>query len=126
MKDPFIENFAQTDAGYTGKLKTTYLTGPMITVSSIVDMIKGKGIGDARHILKDIGDVADVNIQGSFPWVMSVPSDSNKITVEINVKDQNGADVKVNTGDEEKNSDDKNSGESENKESDKKTDEKSE
>ncbi|MBR2840085.1 hypothetical protein IKE82_02030 [Candidatus Saccharibacteria bacterium] len=105
MKDPFIENFAQTSSGYTGKLKTTYLTGPKVTVSSIVDIVKGKGFGDAQHALKDIDGITDVHIKGSFPWVMSIPGDSNKITVEINVKDQNGTEVKIDAKDEEKKSD---------------------
>lgn len=95
MKDPFVENFSQTSAGYSGKLKTTYLTGPKITVSSVVDAVKGKGIGDAQHTLKDIEGVSEVKINASYPWVMSVPNDSNKITVDISVKDQSGADVKV-------------------------------
>ena len=101
MKDPFIEGFLQANGGYSGKLKTTYLTGPKITVSSVVDLVKGKGFGDAQHILKDIDGVTDVHINGSFPWVSSVPNDSNKISVDINVKDQNGTEVKLDSDDEE-------------------------
>ena len=113
MSNPFIENFAQTSAGYTGKLKTTYLTGPkIITASSIVDLVKGKGFGDAQHALKDIDGVTDVHIKGSFPWVMSVPNDTNKITVNINVKDQNGTEVKIGAKDEEEKSDSENKEES--------------
>ncbi|MBR2855675.1 hypothetical protein IKE99_01895 [Candidatus Saccharibacteria bacterium] len=97
VKNPFIENFSQTTGGYTGKLKTTYLTGPKVTVSSIVELVKGKGIGDAQHALKDIDGIADVRIQGSYPWVMSVPGDTNKINVNIEVKDQNGDSVKIDT-----------------------------
>lgn len=108
MKDPFIENLSQSTTGYVGKLKTTYLTGPKISVSSVVDMIKGKGIGDAQHSLKDIDGVTDVKINTSFPWVMSVPNDSNKITVDITVKDQTGAEVKLkDEKEDEKTQDDK-------------------
>ena len=90
MKDPFIDNFNKSSDGYIGKLKTTYLTGPELSVTSIVDMIKGKGIGDARHLLNDINGVTVKQIDGSFPWVMSVPNDSNRITVNLDVEDQNG------------------------------------
>ena len=90
MKDPFVENFIQTSDGYTGKLKTSYLTGPKITVSSVVDLIKGKGFGDAQHLLKDISGITEVKMDGSFPWVTAVPSDTNKITVNLEVKDQDG------------------------------------
>ena len=90
MKDPFIDNFSKSSNGYIGKLKTSYLTGPELSVSSIVEMIKGKGLGDAQHILKDISGVTEVKMDGSYPWVMSVPDDSNRITVNLDVKDQSG------------------------------------
>lgn len=97
IKNPFIENFTKTDSGYVGKLKTSYLTGPKITVASIVDAIKGRGIGDAQHVLKDIDGVASVTIDTSYPWVTAVPNDTNKITVNLEIKDQDGNEVKQNT-----------------------------
>ena len=102
IKDPFIENFSKTDSGSTGKLKTTYLTGPKLSVSSIVEMVRGKGIGDVQHQLKDIEGVTDVKIDTSFPWVMSIPGDTNKITVNLEVKDQEGNKVEQKDDDEKK------------------------
>ena len=90
MKDPFIENFTKTDSGYAGKLKTSYMTGPKLNESSVVDLVRGKGFGDAQHALKDISGVTDVRIDGSFPWVKTVPNDTNKITINLEIKDQNG------------------------------------
>ena len=90
MKDPFIESFLKTDNGYNGKLKTSYLTGPKLTNSSVVELIKGRGLGDAQHMLKDIDGVTEVKIDPSFPWVTSVPNDSNRITVNLEIKDQSG------------------------------------
>ena len=90
MKDPFIESFMKTENGYTGKLKTSYLTGPMLNNTSIVELIRGRGLGDAQHILKDIDGITEVKINTSFPWVTSVPNDSNRITVDLEIKDQNG------------------------------------
>ena len=90
MQNPFVENFLKTDAGYTGRLKTNYMTGPTVTVASIVDLVKGHGTGDATHLLKDINGVNDVKIDTSFPWVTSIPSDTNKITVNLEIKDQDG------------------------------------
>ena len=121
IKNPFIENFSQSGSGFTGKLKTTYLTGPKVSVNSVVEAIRGKGIGDAQHILKDIDGVADVRIQGSYPWVMSVPGDSNKITVNISVKDQNGGEIKADTGDDE-NKDEEDTKKEDSKESEDKKD----
>ncbi|MBR3139187.1 hypothetical protein IKG38_04255 [Candidatus Saccharibacteria bacterium] len=97
MKDPFIENFSETENGYTGKLKTSYLTGPKLTTSSIVDLIKGRGLGDAQHVLKDIDGVTEVKINGSVPWVTTVPNDTNKVTVNLEIKDQNGNKVEQKT-----------------------------
>ena len=102
MKDPFIDNFSKSSSGYIGKLKTSYLTGPELSVSSIVEMIKGKGLGDAQHLLKDISGVTEVRMDGSFPWVMTVPSDSNKITVNLEVKDQSGNKVEQSEDNQEK------------------------
>lgn len=87
IKDPFIDNFVKTDDGYTGKLKTSYSYGPEISETSVVEVVKGKGIGEATHDLKDINGVSSVNIKPSFPWVAFVPNDANKITVNLEVKD---------------------------------------
>ena len=95
MNNPFIDNFSKSSSGYIGKLKTSYLTGPELSVSSIVEMIRGKGLGDAQHILKDISGVTEVRMDGSFPWVMTVPGDSNRITVNLEVKDQSGNKVEL-------------------------------
>ena len=109
MKDPFIENFMKTDGGYTGKLKTSYLTGPRLTVTSIVDLIKGHGLGDAQHLLKDIDGVKEVKMDPSFPWVTSVPGDSNKITVNLEIEDQDGHKVEKPSEEEKKGETDKKS-----------------
>lgn len=109
MKDPFIENFMKTDGGYTGKLKTSYLTGPRLTVTSIVDLIKGHGLGDAQHLLKDIDGVKEVKMDPSFPWVTSVPGDSNKITVNLEIEDQDGHKVEKPSEEEKKEETDKKS-----------------
>jgi len=87
MKDPFVESFTKTDAGYTGRLKTSYATGPKLTESEIIEIIKGKGLGDAQHALRDIDGVSSATINTSFPWVTSIPNNSNKITVIFDVKE---------------------------------------
>ena len=103
MKNPFIENFMKTDTGFTGKLKTSYATGPKITENDVIAIVKGKGLGEAQHDLKDINGVASVTINPSFPWVTKIPNDSNKISVSFEVKDQNGN--KINQEKDEKSTD---------------------
>lgn len=89
IKDPYVENFVKGDSGYAGRLKTTYAVGPKVTENDIVEMIKGKGIGDAQHDLKNINGIVSVTINTSYPWVSAVPGDTNKITVNIEMKDNN-------------------------------------
>ena len=87
MNDPFIENFMNTGSGYTGKLKTSYVSGPKVTENDIIEIIKGKGLGVAQHDLKEIDGVGTIKIDVSYPWVMSIPGDPNKITVIIEVEE---------------------------------------
>lgn len=86
MNDPFIENFTKTDSGYVGKLKTSYVAGSTITENEVVDTIKGKGIGSAKRDLSDkFRGIKTITIDTSVPWVTSVPGNTEKITVKIDV-----------------------------------------
>lgn len=87
IRDPFIENFMETDNGYTGKLKTSYVAGPKVTENDVIEIIKGRGLGEAQHNLRDIDGISSIRIDTSFPWVMSIPSDPNKITVILGVEE---------------------------------------
>lgn len=86
VKDPYIENFVKGDTGYAGKLKAVYAVGPKVTDNDVLEMVKGKGIGDARHDLSSINGITSVTITPSYPWVSVVPSDTNKITIKMEVK----------------------------------------
>ena len=90
MNDPFVENFIESGEGYTGKIKTSYVSGPKVTENDIIEIVKGKGIGDAQHDLASIDGIngSSIRIDKSYPWVMSVPGDTNKITVILDVKDK--------------------------------------
>lgn len=89
MNDPFVENFIESGEGFTGKIKTSYVSGPKVTENDIIEIVKGKGIGDAQHDLASIDGIngSSIRIDKSYPWVMSVPSNTNKITVILDVKD---------------------------------------
>lgn len=88
INDPFVESFVSTESGYTGKLKTGYYTGPKITENDILELVKGKGFGDIRHDLGSVNGVSQVLVEGSYPWVNAAPNDSNKITIEMTLKDE--------------------------------------
>lgn len=87
MKDPFVENFMQTENGYVGKLKTSYVAGSTVTENDVVNTVKGKGIGTAKRDLSDGFDgIKSIDISTSVPWVTSVPGNPEKITVVINTE----------------------------------------
>lgn len=94
VRDIYIENISEIKEGATTKLKAQYFLGPKITESEVVDKIKGKGLGDAQREIRDIYGVSDVKINTSYPWVMSIPGDSNKVKVTFEVKDQDGHEIK--------------------------------
>ena len=90
MNDPFIENFTEVGETYIGKIKTSFVSGPKVTENEIIDVVKGKGLGEARKDLLDKFSGIDSNktkIEVSYPWVFSVPSEVTKITVTIDVEE---------------------------------------
>ncbi|MBR2841240.1 hypothetical protein IKE80_00420 [Candidatus Saccharibacteria bacterium] len=108
VKNIYIENFSNNGANSTAKLKAQYYIGPKITETEVVEKVKGKGLGDAQREIRDLYGVSNVTIDTSYPWVTSVPGDSNKVTVRFEVKDQDGNEIKTNNdenNDENKNSD---------------------
>ena len=94
IKNMYIENFTYSNGSGSGRLKAQYYVGPKLTETEVVDKIKGKGLGDAQREIRDINGVSDVRIDKSYPWVMTIPGDSNKITVSFEVKDQDGKEIK--------------------------------
>ena len=79
----FIENFMKDGEKYTGKLKTTYVSGPSVTENDIIEVVRGKGIGTAKHDVAEIDGIKDITFTTSYPWVSSVPNDPEKITVNF-------------------------------------------
>ena len=118
VKDIYIENITQIASGSTAKLKAHLYIGPKITETEVVDKVKGKGLGDAQREIRDIYGVSDVKMEPSYPWVMAVPGDSNKVSVHFEIKDQDGNEIKANP-DEGEESDDETDSEDNGKDADK-------
>ena len=85
--NPFFERFLEgKDGSYSAKFKTTIKVGPEVSETSILETAKGKKVGEVKALVKDIsGNITDVAIDTSFPWVRSVPNDSNKVEIKIEV-----------------------------------------
>ena len=90
IEDPYIDNFVKTDTGFVGKLKAIYVSGPKVTENDVVELAKGKGLGTAQHELSSINGVSKVSIEPSHSWVNSVPDDTSRITVTIQVDSNKG------------------------------------
>lgn len=101
IKDIYVENMNNIAVGSMTKLKAQYFVGPKLTESELVDKIKGRGLGDARREISDVYGVSDVSIKQSYPWVMAVPNDSNKITMHFEIKDQDGNSIEDKNEDED-------------------------
>lgn len=120
IRDIYIDGFSEITSGASGKLKAKYYVGPRITESEVVDKIKGRGLGDAQRALRDIDGVSDVKIDKSYPWVFTIPGNTNKVKVTFEITDQNGEKI------EEKKEGEENSEEGENPENPENTEENSE
>ena len=85
----FFDTFKDTGNGtYSGKLKSTYRTGPKITEEDVLNKVKGKRLGEVQTMIKSIKGVKEVKVKSSYFWVVSVPEDPNKISIELTSADE--------------------------------------
>ncbi len=90
IEDPFLEGLSSSGSGYIARLKTSYSIGPKVSNKEVLELAVGKGIGEIQHDLKEIPGIVSVESKASYPWVMTVPKDINKVSVDIKVKDSSG------------------------------------
>lgn len=91
IENSYIDNFTKTEAGFAGKLKAIYVSGPKVTENDIVEIARGKGLGTAQHELSSINGVSKISIEPSHSWVNSIPNDPSRITITIQVDSSKGA-----------------------------------
>lgn len=103
LGSPFVEHFNGSGDTFTGRLKTTYKTGPNITEEDVMNKALGRKIGEIQSLLKSINGVDSVSVEPSFFWVSKVPNDQNKVHISLKIdgKEFNGLEVE----DENKSSD---------------------
>lgn len=85
-KDAFFDAYKNADGKMGAKLKSTAKTGPRITEDMVKEVSLGEKLGKVQSNLRSYNGVADVKIDTSYPWVMNVPSDDNKVQIEITVE----------------------------------------
>ncbi|MBQ3464495.1 hypothetical protein IJH27_01525 [Candidatus Saccharibacteria bacterium] len=86
---PFIEYFVENGEGkYSGKLKTTYRSGPEISENEVLDKIQGLKIGRIEPTLKDsFKGISSVKLSKTVFWVNSVPKNPNQVSISIEIEE---------------------------------------
>lgn len=87
MDKAFFEAFQNSDNANTAKLKTTVKTGPRVTDEMVREKSLGYKVGEVQSRLKSIKGVSSVKVDTSYFFVMSVPSDTNKVEVNIEIEE---------------------------------------
>lgn len=86
--DVSFTQFANGDGGVQSvQLAANGKTGPTINESRVKNEAKGKSYGEVQSQVKATEGVVDVDVQFSPFWVRSVPSNTDKITVQFKVNE---------------------------------------
>jgi hypothetical protein len=57
--------------------------GPNIDATAVKNEAKGKKAGEVQALLTSITGVNDVQVHFSYPWVTTIPNDTNKVDVQF-------------------------------------------
>ena len=87
MDKAFFETFKNSDNDNSAKLKTTVKTGPRVTDEMVREKALGKKVGEVQSLLKSIKGVSSVKVDTSYFFVMSVPEDTNKVEINIEIEE---------------------------------------
>ncbi|GEM_PF-240595 len=82
----FIESYKDENGVKSAKLKSTTKIGPKVDEAMIAEKSYGEKIGKVQTILLSINGVDKVDVERSYPWVMRVPNDENKVQIELTVE----------------------------------------
>lgn len=85
-----LSGYLSNAEGATVKITASGEIGPNLNEDKVVDLIKGKKFGDAQQAILGMPGVSDIEINFSYFWVKSVPSDVKKIDVQFIIDDAKG------------------------------------
>lgn len=86
-KSVSFTNVNGAEGGFTANITTNGKIGPKIDENALKEFAKGKKTGEIQDYAQNINGVESVEVKLSPFWVMSVPNDAKKITVEFKVND---------------------------------------
>jgi hypothetical protein len=81
-----LSNFRNDNNALSATLTATGQVGPEINENQVKEEVKGKRFGEVQSTLQAIQNVQDVTVRFSYPWVTSVPNDTNKIKIEFSLQ----------------------------------------
>jgi hypothetical protein len=83
-----LSNFKKDGDALSASITATGQIGPKIDENTVKDQVKGKIYGEVQSTLQEINGVQSVDIQFSYFWVRTVPSDTSKIHIEFKIQDE--------------------------------------
>lgn len=83
-----LGNFRNDNSTLSATLTAKGQIGPEINEDNVKNEVKGKRFGEVQSSLQSIEGVQDVSVKFSFPWVTSVPSDTNKVKIEFKLENE--------------------------------------
>lgn len=83
-----LGNFRSEAGVLTVSLTTTAQIGPKIDEADIKEQVKGKIYGEVQSTLQRINGIKEVDVQFSYFWVRTVPSDNNNIDVQFKIENE--------------------------------------
>jgi hypothetical protein len=81
-----LSGYTKTATAATVKIITSGQIGPKIDETQVKEQIKGKKFGEVQTILGGVNGVDNVDVQFSFFWVDTIPTDTSKITIEFKIQ----------------------------------------
>ena len=88
VDDATLSNFRKDGETSLVSLNATGSVGPKIDEAQIKDTVKGKRYGDVQQTLESQEGIKAVDIQFSYFWVRTVPNNTDKITIEFKVENE--------------------------------------
>jgi hypothetical protein len=82
----FFDAYSTADNQMTAWLKTTTVVGPDLSAESIKEAVAGKSASEATRAING-KDIMNATVRFNFFWVTTVPTNHDRITVEIKMGD---------------------------------------
>ncbi len=88
VDDATISNFRKNGETMLATVNASGSVGPIINEDSIKEQVKGKKYGEVQQTLEAINGIQSVDVQFSYFWVRTVPNNTDKITIQFKVQDE--------------------------------------